>query len=319
MEERLKAAHSGLVEIEEASFVGFKKRALFRDREYGEWTAYVYAVCRGGRHPDRAAAARTKSPKKFKAELERALGHLVTLKEGSFKGLTKKATFVDCDYGEWVACPQNVLRGKGHPDRASKIRAESKTIDVEDIRMRLQQIHQGKVALTGPYLGMLKKTTFRDEDYGEFEALPANVIHKATRHPKGAPDRRVKAFLERFGVRHHLQNDEQFKRAWKSRCAQYEEAHWKTGSQLVCTARWELKVVRWLNENKLDYLWQPKAFKMPNGRTYRPDAYVIPWDTWIEVKGYMQPQSQAKWEWFQSVYPNSELWDKTRLLELGIL
>ncbi len=78
-------------------------------------------------------------------------------------------------------------------------------------------------------------------------------------------------------------------------------------------------MVDYLNSNKIDFLWQPKTFKMPNGKTYRPDLFLVNENKWIEIKGYMRPKSKIKWDWFLTQHPNSELWNESRLREMGIL
>ena len=102
--------------------------------------------------------------------------------------------------------------------------------------------------------------------------------------------------------------------------------HWKTGEELVWTASYERKVVDYLNKSMIEFLWQPKTFITPiktnkgdKFSTYRPDLYLSDQDLWIEIKGYMRPVSKEKWNWFHEAYPNSELWNKNKLIELGIL
>ncbi len=43
---------------------------------------------------------------------------------GHIKGIDHKCTFIDVNYGEWEAYPQNVFKGKGHPSRALKEKGE---------------------------------------------------------------------------------------------------------------------------------------------------------------------------------------------------
>jgi hypothetical protein len=95
--------------------------------------------------------------------------------------------------------------------------------------------------------------------------------------------------------------------------------HWKTGQQLICVASFEAAVINRLNELRIDYMWQSKIFTMPDGRTYRPDLYLIDFDAWIEIKGYFRKDAEEKWNWFHKAYTNSELWDKKKLKELNIL
>lgn len=95
--------------------------------------------------------------------------------------------------------------------------------------------------------------------------------------------------------------------------------HWKTKEDVLCHASYEKIVVEYFNTNKIDFLWQPKHFVMPNGKKYFPDCYLPEQDLWIEIKGWMRPVSKPKWDWFHREYPNSELWNLPKLKELGIL
>lgn len=95
--------------------------------------------------------------------------------------------------------------------------------------------------------------------------------------------------------------------------------HWK--NQISCTwvGGYEKKVLENLNESKIEYIWQPKVFTMPNGKTYRPDLFLTEQNQWIEIKGYFRKDAQEKWDWFCKEYPNSELWNKAKLKEMDIL
>lgn len=108
-------------------------------------------------------------------------------------------------------------------------------------------------------------------------------------------------------------------KAAKSSNRHYKRIHWKTNQLLDCVGSYEAKTIDYLNFKKINFAWQPKVFTMPNGKTYRPDLFLIDQDKWIEIKGYMRDYSQLKWNWFLTIYPNSELWDKTKLKEMGIL
>lgn len=101
--------------------------------------------------------------------------------------------------------------------------------------------------------------------------------------------------------------------------------HWKTGGELICQASYEKAVVEYLNKNKINFRWQPKTFitdiLTQTGKlsTYRPDMYLFSGKKWIEIKGYFRKHSKQKWDWFQTIKPNSELWDKNKLKKMKIL
>ncbi len=127
-------------------------------------------------------------------------------------------------------------------------------------------------------------------------------------------------FLKHFGVDHPCKDKNIALKIAKSSRKAITKYHWQTGEELICIAGWEPKVVDYLNINKINYLWQPEVFKLSTGKTYRPDFYLVNEDKWIEIKGYMRPQSRPKWEEFHNIIkPNSELWDKVKLKEMKIL
>lgn len=116
---------------------------------------------------------------------------------------------------------------------------------------------------------------------------------------------------------------------WCPECAQRKRSksannsyilhHWKTGEELVCQASWEKKVVEYLNKNKINFRWQPRSFNMPDGKKYYPDMYLHSTKKWVEIKGYFRKDAKEKWDWFKTIKPNSELWNKQKLQSMGIL
>ena len=125
--------------------------------------------------------------------------------------------------------------------------------------------------------------------------------------------------MARYGVEHVMQNPDIALKAAKSSNNSYILKHWLSNENIVCVASYEKMVISYLNKNYIDYNWQPQVFTMLDGRTYRPDLYLPDEDKWIEIKGYFRDDAEEKWEWFHKEYPNSELWDKKKLKEAGIL
>ena len=319
VKQRIAAKHGSTIQIVESTFTGFKKHACFIDIDYGEWKALVYAICRGQRHPERFRVAQQITLEETQHRLKKYHKGLITIKSETFEGASKPAIFIDIDFGEWESILPNVLNGLGHPDRVKKHQSDWRRYTTEKINKLLKEKHSDTVKLVGDYTGMKNKCRFIDIDFGEFEAFPGNVIHKGTGHPKRAILRREQTSLQHYGTCHPMQNDQIFLKQLKSMRKHVRLQHWKTNEEMYCANRWEAKVACWFNERYIDYLWQPKTFKMPNGKTYRPDLYIIDWNKWIEIKGYFRESSRKKWEWFQTIMPNSELWDKSKLKELDIL
>ena len=125
--------------------------------------------------------------------------------------------------------------------------------------------------------------------------------------------------MEKYGVCYPSQDKNIALKQAKSQNNSCIIKHWKTGEELACVASYEKLVVEYLNANKINFRWQSKIFKMPDGRTYRPDLYLFSTKQWIEVKGYFRKDAKEKWDWFHKEHPNSELWDKTKLKEMKIL
>ena len=88
---------------------------------------------------------------------------------------------------------------------------------------------------------------------------------------------------------------------------------------MICVGGYEAKAVEYLNKNQINFEWQPQVFKMPNGKTYRPDLFLIDDQIWIEIKGWMRKDAQEKWDWFLVQFPTAELWDRKKLKEMQIL
>ncbi len=136
--------------------------------------------------------------------------------------------------------------------------------------------------------------------------------------PQCKPDRTLKTNIERYGVPYPLQSPEVALKSARSQSRTTIKFHWKTGEELVCQGGYEVKIVDYFNNNKIDYLWQPKTFQLSK-TTYRPDLYLVKQDVWVEIKGYMRPDAQEKWNEFKSMFPTAELWDSVKLKELNVL
>jgi hypothetical protein len=306
-----------LVKILDKNF----KKAVFKDVIYGEWMSSIQGVSEHGtRHPKRAYEERRKnSLKNTQKKLEKKFGGAVVLDATTYKTTQKQCRFVDKKYGEFYAIPYNVLIGYGHKKRGDISRREKTAYTKDNIQEILNIKHSGNVTLTGNYRGMLKKHKFIDKDYGEFEALLANVVHKGTGHIKRAVKRRQETSLEKYGTNHPMQTIEISTRCMSSNVKTVVKRHWKTKKYIKCVGSYEVKVVDWLNKHKINYLWHPQSFGLPNGSYYIPDLYLEDKKIWVEIKGYFREGSKKKWRWFRKQYPTAELWNKTKLTSMGIL
>lgn len=87
-------------------------------------------------------------------------------------------------------------------------------------------------------------------------------------------------------------------------------AHTKTGYRpdldLVVRSGWEANVLRVLKSYNINYEFEPKKFVYPvkrGNKSYIPDIYLSDTDEWIEIKGYLDKNSQVKLKRFKRYYP----------------
>lgn len=59
-------------------------------------------------------------------------------------------------------------------------------------------------------------------------------------------------------------------------------------------SNWEVMLAKNLDKNNIEWKYEPKFFRMSDGRCYLPDFYLPKFGKWIEVKGYMHDHSRKK-------------------------
>ena len=210
-----------------------------------------------------------------------------------------KCLFIEEGYGEFWCRVNDIFSGntQGHPIK-KRSRIKKTCLEKYGVENPLQNKEiQEKI----------KKTCLKK--YGTKNPLQNKEIR----------EKQKQTCLKNHGVEHHSQKKEISLKAAKTQNNSQILFHWKTNEELICIASYEIKTVEYLNSNKIEYLWQPEVFKLSNNTTYRPDLYLINEDKYIEIKGYFREKSKIKWELFQILKPNSELWDKKKLKELKIL
>lgn len=125
--------------------------------------------------------------------------------------------------------------------------------------------------------------------------------------------------LGRFGADNPTKNKEVRLRAAISANKARPVVYWETG-ELFELEGWEDLVAQFWNVKKIKYIPQPKTFTLGELKTYTPDFYLPDQDLWVEVKGrWYDYESKQKWEKFHQLFPNSELWNESKLKQLGIL
>jgi len=67
---------------------------------------------------------------------------------------------------------------------------------------------------------------------------------------------------------------------------------------------WEVIFVKWCNEKNIEWLYEPKRFKLDSNTLYIPDFYLPKLDIWIEVKGWWNDLFTKKYLLFKKKYKN---------------
>jgi predicted RNA-binding Zn-ribbon protein involved in translation (DUF1610 family) len=223
----------------------------------------------------------------------------------------------DCE-NEWLMKYSDVYNNHWCPECAKINRANKKRHTIQDCH-DLAASRGGKF-LSKEYTLNNKKYKWQCGDCGNiWMAQFASIKDSNSWCPECAKIKRKETNIEKYGFACPLQNEEVALKHARSQNNSFILTHWKTGEEVVCIASYEKAAVEYFNKNKIDFHWQPKVFKMPNGKTYRPDCYLPDRDLWVEIKGHKREKNMVKWQWFQSEHPNSELWDKQKLRSLKIL
>ena len=67
---------------------------------------------------------------------------------------------------------------------------------------------------------------------------------------------------------------------------------------------WELLYCQFLDKSNIVWEYEPKKFRVLNGKYYIPDFYLPELNEWHEVKGKWYAASKRKFNEFQKLYPN---------------
>ncbi|MBO0550232.1 hypothetical protein EXQ33_06640 [Clostridium botulinum] len=59
----------------------------------------------------------------------------------------------------------------------------------------------------------------------------------------------------------------------------------KNGEKIKCRSGFEVIYVNYLIKNNINFRYEPKCFKLDNGKRYTPDFYLIDENKYIEIKG----------------------------------
>lgn len=102
--------------------------------------------------------------------------------------------------------------------------------------------------------------------------------------------------------------DEKAVREWKRKISERKKLAIKEGkliwrrtvpyNGLLFKSGWEVITAKWLDENDIEWKYEPAVFELPDGRHYVPDFFLPKLNSYLEVKGYLWPHSKEKMNWF---------------------
>ena len=93
-----------------------------------------------------------------------------------------------------------------------------------------------------------------------------------------------------------------------------------TYKNIKMRSTWEAKFAEYLDKEGLHWKYEPKQFKLSDGSIYIPDFYIIEFNKWVEIKGFLWKKSKQKMDLFKKEYDvHFELLRKEDLQRLGIL
>lgn len=81
----------------------------------------------------------------------------------------------------------------------------------------------------------------------------------------------------------------------------------RKGRKLKFRSRWELAVAKYLDICNLNWDYEPKRFKLPNGTTYCPDFFIHETNCFWEVKGWYHDRAKLKTDMFRANYKETPL------------
>lgn len=129
----------------------------------------------------------TKKSKWTKEKIEKFLieiGHAeITIDYSVYKGTKTKCKFIDSEYGEWWALPDNVIHKKSrHPKRGHKKGGGKSRNTIEKVKSKIKEHYGDLVTIDeSTYTTGKEKARFIDKDYGEFwcqtQAIVSGMRH----------------------------------------------------------------------------------------------------------------------------------------------
>lgn len=292
VKEKLEKVHPDIT-IDENTYFSMSKPANFFQEGYGWFTTTPYSLisnnCQG-------------HPQKRKERIEKYWEEMSPEKKEELLLKSQQTSIERYGYDNPSKSPEIINKIK--ETNIAKYGANT-YIQTEEGREKAIQAskdkHNGIHHTKDPEVIKKKKATMM-KNYGVDNPLKSKEIMSRVK----------KTNIERYGFDNPTKNKDILLKSMKSCNKAVIKQHWKDNSEIVCVGGYESSVIDYLNLNKIEYIWQIH-FSLPNNKTYICDLYLINEDKYVEIKGYFRKDALEKWTLFQTMYPNSELWDKEKL------
>jgi hypothetical protein len=79
------------------------------------------------------------------------------------------------------------------------------------------------------------------------------------------------------------------------------------GEIVSMRSNWEASYADWLNQNNINWEYEPKTFELHDGSAYTPDFFLPDKKQYVEVKGWLHETHKAKIDKFRETYPDLDL------------
>lgn len=226
-------------------------------------------------------------------------------------------------YGVSHVTVGRILRTNGVSSRTAVDYAETLDKDVLEHFYLLEKLTCEEIAVK---LGKTKRVVYRNIKLYGIPTRPAcnslgkpcnkNVAKKISQALKGkskSEEHRKKLSLSKSGV-----NNPNF-----GKPSRHAKRCWyicPNGSTVSMRSNWEVAYAEWLNQNNIQWEYEPKTFILNDGSAYTPDFYLNATDEFIEVKGWFTDDHKNRVAKFRNANPNCKLTiaDKQYLEGLGI-
>lgn len=76
------------------------------------------------------------------------------------------------------------------------------------------------------------------------------------------------------------------------------------GRRIWLRSSYEIRFATALTTLKINWLYECQSFKLINESPWHPDFYLIEYDLWVEIKGYLRESALRKMREFYTLYPN---------------